>query len=65
MDRRRSCVNCIAPPHILERLLLRKDSNFREAALNSLLGTTQLRGERMVRALTWAAGAPDTGRRSI
>lgn len=61
----RLCVNCIAPPYLLEKLLSSKDAAVREVALNTLMSTTQLRGERSVRALTWAAGAPDTGRRTI
>jgi Zn-dependent metalloprotease len=62
---RRACVTCIAPPYLLEKLLGSKDNAIRDAALNTLLSTAQLRGERSVRALTWAAGAPDTGRRTI
>jgi Zn-dependent metalloprotease len=60
------CLNCITPPHILKKLLESKDRDVREAALNTLLATAQLRGERSVRAaLAFAAAAPTDGRRSI
>jgi Zn-dependent metalloprotease len=59
-------LNCILPPHILRRLLESGDAQVREAALNTLLATTRLRGERAVRGLL-AAGmaAPAHGRRTV
>ena len=62
---RTSAVNCIVPPHILERLLESDDGDIRQAALNTLLTTARLRGERSVRASFAAAGAPASGRRTI
>lgn len=50
-------VNCITPPHILRKLLESSDRSIREAALNSLLVTSRLKGERSVRAATFAASA--------
>ena len=59
------CANCIMPPHILRRLLDSKNAKIRQAALNTLLGTARLRGERSVRAATFAPLAPTNGRRTI
>ena len=42
------CLNCITPPHLLQKLLESKDKDVREAALNTMLATAQLRGERAV-----------------
>ncbi|MGH4010065.1 MAG: M4 family metallopeptidase [Pseudonocardiaceae bacterium] len=57
-------VTCITPPHILRKLLESEDRDIREAALNTLLSTARLRGERAVRACV-AAAAPAGGRRTI
>jgi Zn-dependent metalloprotease len=57
------CFNCIVPPHLLKRLLESENINVRQAALNTLLSTTRLSGERSVRA-TFAA-TPGNSRRSI
>lgn len=67
MDATCRCLNCIMPPHILRRLLGSGNEEVRKAALNTLLGTERLRGQRAIRA---AAGigvaiAPTSGRRSI
>jgi Zn-dependent metalloprotease len=59
------CLNCIMPPHILRKLLEAKDPSIREAALNTLVSTSRLRGERSVRAATFGAVAPANGRRTI
>jgi Zn-dependent metalloprotease len=64
MNRSCYCLNCITPPHLLKKLLESKDRDIREAAYNTLLATARLRGERSVRALTFA-GAPAAGRRTI
>jgi Zn-dependent metalloprotease len=53
------------PPHILRKLLESKDPNIRQAALNTLLSTTRLRGERSVRAAMVGSVAPANGRRTI
>src|SRR5205823_5480297 len=60
----RRCRNCITPPHLLKKLLESKDKDVREAALNTLLTTANLRGERSVRA-SFAFAAPTSGRRTI
>jgi len=64
MSRSVRCLNCIVPPHVLKKLLESKDRGIREAALNSLLVTARLRGERGVRAATFVA-PPGDGRRTV
>ena len=60
------CINCITPPHILKKLLENPDSRVREAALQTLLSTSRLRGERAVRGLFASATAVSAhGRRTI
>ncbi|HEX8675084.1 MAG TPA: M4 family metallopeptidase [Longimicrobium sp.] len=61
----RKHVNCITPPHLLKKLLESDNPDLRGTALNSLLTTAHLQGERSVRALSAVAAAPDTGRRTI
>jgi Zn-dependent metalloprotease len=61
------CLNCIIPPHLLRKLLESDNKEVRQAALNTLLGTARLRGQRSLRA-TFGIGlsaAPTDGRRSI
>jgi hypothetical protein len=58
-------VNCITPPHILQRLLESDDRDIRQDAINTLLATARLRGERSVRASLAVAAAPADGRRTI
>ena len=58
-------LSCITPPHMLEKLLESDDNDIRQAALNTLLTTAQLRGERSIRASLAAAGSPANGRRTI
>jgi len=53
------------PPHLLQKLLESKDKDIREAALNTLLSSSRLRGERMARAAFFSAAAPANGRRTI
>src|SRR5262245_1277322 len=61
----RHCLNCILPPHLLEKLLENKDRSLRDLALNTMLVTSQLRGERnATRGMTLASAAGD-GRRTI
>ena len=59
------CTNCITPPHLLRKLLESSDREVREAALNTLISTARLRGERAVRAQQGFAAAPSQGRRTI
>ncbi|MFF5537159.1 M4 family metallopeptidase [Streptomyces cinerochromogenes] len=58
-------VNCIIPPHLLDKLLDSDDSEIRKAALDTLLTTTRLRGERSVRASFAGAAAAGNGRRTV
>jgi Zn-dependent metalloprotease len=64
MNRTCRCLNCITPPHILQRLLESSDAAIRQAALNTMLATARLRGERTALA-GFAATAPGDGRRTI
>src|SRR5262249_39639869 len=57
------CLNCITPPHMLKKLLESKDKDIRQAALNTLLSTARMRGERSLRG--FAAAAPGNSRRTI
>jgi Zn-dependent metalloprotease len=59
------CLNCITPPYVLRKLLENKDEKIRQSALNTLLATSRLRGERTVRAALFATVAPTNGRRTI
>jgi Zn-dependent metalloprotease len=65
LTRRCRCLNCVTPPHILQKLLESKDKDIREAALNTLLASTRLRGQRMTRAAFFSAAASANGRRTI
>jgi len=59
-------LNCIVPPFLLIRLLANEDPAVRQAALETLLGTSRLRGQRDVRSrISDAVAAPGDGRRSI
>jgi hypothetical protein len=61
------CLNCIIPPHLLRKLLESNNKEVRQAALNTLLSSARLRGQRSLRA-TFGIGlsaAPTDGRRSI
>jgi Zn-dependent metalloprotease len=58
-------LNCIVPPHILDRLAESSDTAVREAARQTLLTTARLRGEREVRAGLLGASAPTSGRRTV
>lgn len=59
------CVNCIMPPYILKHLLESSDREIRKAALDTLLSTAWLRGERSVRTAFATASGPANGRRTI
>jgi Zn-dependent metalloprotease len=67
MTRTCRCLNCIIPPHLLRRLLESQSKEVRQAAMNTLLNSARLRGQRSLRA-TFGIGlsaAPTDGRRSI
>jgi Zn-dependent metalloprotease len=64
MTRYCSCLNCITPPHLLRKLLENKDRDIRQAALNTLLATQQLRGMRMALG-SFAATSGGNGRRTV
>lgn len=57
-------INCIVPPHMLRKLLESKDKEVREAALNTLVATARLRGERTI-AAGIASAQLGNGRRTI
>ena len=65
MRKRCRCGHCIMPPHILRKLIESKNPELRAAALNTMLSTERLRGERSIRALATLATAPADGRRTI
>jgi Zn-dependent metalloprotease len=58
-------LNCIVPPHILDKLLENDDAAVRAAAMRTVLTTTRLRGQREVRATMLGFSAPTHGRRTI
>jgi Zn-dependent metalloprotease len=45
------CINCILPPHLLDKLLESKDKDIRQAAKTTLAATAIMRGERNIRGL--------------
>jgi Zn-dependent metalloprotease len=63
MSRTHRCLNCIVPPHLLQKLLTNKDKDVRHAALGTLLSTAQMRGERAMQAAFFHA--PGRGRRTV
>lgn len=62
---RTSRLNCIIPPYLLRRLLESEHSEVRQAALDTMLTTARLRGQREVRASFAGAAAPGNGRRTV
>jgi Zn-dependent metalloprotease len=64
MSAHHRCMHCITPPHLLRKLLESPDKAVREAALNTLLTSATVRGERNVRSLI-AEATPSAGRRTI
>src|SRR6266567_631387 len=64
MSRICRCANCITPPHILLKLLESKDKDIRQAALNTLLSTSRMRGARLERASLGGISSGN-GRRTI
>src|SRR5689334_3760156 len=67
MPRTCRCLNCIIPPHLLRKLLESENKDIRQAAMNTLLSSSRLRGQRSLRATfgIGLSGAPTDGRRSI
>jgi Zn-dependent metalloprotease len=62
----RCSLNCIVPPHILQKLMESPDPAVREIALNTLLGSTRLRTERrMLAEFGFVPSTAGTKRRSI
>jgi Zn-dependent metalloprotease len=59
------CPQCITPPHLLMKLLQSTDKDVRQAALNTLMATSNLRGRRSLRASLAFAATPGDGRRTI
>ena len=59
------CPQCITPPHLLLKLMQSADKDIRQAALNTLLATSNLRGKRSLRASLAFAATPGDGRRTI
>jgi Zn-dependent metalloprotease len=59
------CINCITPPHILKKLLESSNKDVRQAALDTLLASAKLSGERSVRNAFAASAIPGDGRRTI
>ena len=59
------CLNCIVPPHMLKHLVQSGDPGVRQAAMETLLTTSRLRGERAVRGTFLVTSAPTEGRRTI
>ncbi|MCH6162592.1 M4 family metallopeptidase [Streptomyces marispadix] len=57
-------INCIIPPHLLDKLLESDDSDARQIALDTMLTTARLRGEREVRP-SLVGAAPGKGRRTV
>ncbi|MFI2765298.1 M4 family metallopeptidase [Streptomyces echinatus] len=58
-------INCIIPPYILDKLLDSENSEVRQAALDTMLLTARLRGERAVRSSFAGAVAAGDGRRTV
>jgi Zn-dependent metalloprotease len=55
MCRHRHPLHCIVPPQVLERLMKHKNPQVRSAALNTMLQTAKLRGQRSVLSKTFSA----------
>lgn len=58
------CINCIVPPHLLDKLLDSQNKEIRQSARNTLALSATMRGERNVRSLTASVTHGD-GRRTI
>jgi Zn-dependent metalloprotease len=58
-------LNCITPPHLLEKLMESDDAVIREAAMRTLVTSSGLRGVRRVRPSLAGLMTPVQGRRTI
>jgi Zn-dependent metalloprotease len=59
-------LNCITPPHLLDRLVQSDDREIREAAIRTLVASAEMRGQRsVVPAMVAALATPTHGRRTI
>jgi Zn-dependent metalloprotease len=58
-------LNCITPPHLLEKLLESDDVAIRDAAMRTLVTSAALRGARKLRPALAGVPAPGQGRRGI
>lgn len=59
-------LNCIMPPHLLDRLVQSDDPTVRDAAIRTLVASAEMRGERsVVPAISAALATPAQGRRTI
>jgi Zn-dependent metalloprotease len=59
-------LNCIMPPHLLDRLVQSDDRDVRDAAIRTLVASAQMRGKRsVVPAMAVALATPTQGRRTI
>lgn len=59
-------INCIVPPHLLDRLAQSNEPAIRDAAIRTLVASAEMRGERsIVPAVSAALATPAQGRRTI
>ena len=59
-------INCIVPPHLLDRLAQSSEPAIRDAAIRTLVASAEMRGERsIVPAVSAALATPAHGRRTI
>ncbi|MGE2736821.1 M4 family metallopeptidase [Mycolicibacterium vaccae] len=58
-------LNCITPPHLLDRLVQSDDLLIRDAAIRTMVASAELRGERTSRPSLAALATPTQGRRTI
>src|SRR5689334_21583380 len=59
-------LNCIMPPHLMDRLAQSDDRNVRDAAIRTLVASTAIRGRRSIMpGVAAALATPTQGRRTI
>ena len=59
-------LNCIMPPHLLDRLVQSDEPAIRDAAIRTLVASAEMRGERsVVPSMSAALATPTQGRRTI
>jgi Zn-dependent metalloprotease len=59
------CINCLVPPHILNKLLESKNKEVRQSALQTMLLSARIRGERNVQQSITGLGASGNSRRTV